>query len=325
MKKFIIMMIALLISSNLFGIVAISGERESFQVMLKLELIKDDNTSVTVLDGTEYLELKTDTNATGIGASLAGVRPADGVYTKVKYTVYKFKHKLHINDGTADYYTTDKSITQGDSWALSTSIADYGYTETVPALPFVTEVTLPKPLEIVSGTDANLVFVNKYDTGFGIDYTTSIDQATWIDEPTIATAFLPSVPAQTITFDIVYTDSSGSTLTNTVTLFRDANDSLIGGYMMRPTAAALNGSFLLSGSNNTTAYTLSFQNGDDSNDGITGNDYYDINVSIDCTYNGFNALVVDEIVNGVSVGDTLASSYSLATRGSAICTTITLP
>ena len=341
MKKLIAMTIGLLISSNLFAIVSITGERESFQVMLKLELIRDDNTSVTILDGSKYVELKTDSNTTGIGTSLAAIRPDDGIYTKIKYTVYKFKHKLYVSDGVTTYYTTNKSIAMGESWALSPNINEYGYTETIPATPLITEVILPKPLDIVSGSDASLVFINKYDNGFNIDYNSSlgIDQAIWVDEPTIATAFLPDIPAQTITFDLLYRDSNYNIVRqNTITLFLDENNALTGGYMMRPVNAALNGSFLLQGTStpSTTSsivsYFLSFQNGNDNDDNISGDDYYDINITIDCPSNTYvfvlGAIPVDEFVDGVSVGDKLITDNSLTLDPRNLdvkCNTISLP
>jgi len=326
MKRFIIALIALLINSNLFGIVTITGERESFQVMLKLELIRDDNTSVTLLDGTKYVELKSDSNTTGIAASLSAVRPDDGVYTKIIYTVYKYKHKLHINDGTADYYTTDKSIVQGESWNLSTNIAEYGYTVTTPPSPIRTEIVLAKPLELVSGSDASLIFVNKYDAGLGVDYNATIDQATWIYEPTVASSFLPSIPTQTRSFEIAYV-GSGDEVRNKITLFMGNTGELLGGYMMKLSEAAFNATYLTVGDQNGDDYILSFQDADDDSDGIHGDDYYDINVTLDCSNNAYSNFRIDVVVDNVHLGDVIGEQaiYRTVTVGDLNCSDVTVP
>jgi len=58
-----ILLALLFIGSSLFGAIGDAGsERVSFQAMIKVELIKEDNSTVTILDGTKFIELKTDGN-----------------------------------------------------------------------------------------------------------------------------------------------------------------------------------------------------------------------------------------------------------------------
>jgi len=326
MKYYITIIIAIFINSSLFGIVNITGERESFQVMLKLELIRDDNSSVTLLDGTKYVELKADTNVTGIAASLNTVRPADGVYTKIIYTVYKYKHKLHINDGTTDYYTTDKIIAEGDSWALSSDINEYGYTITVPATPIKTEIVLAKPLELVSGSNASLVFVNKYDTGLGVDYNSTLDTATWISEPTVASSFLPAMPTKTLSFEIGYV-GSGDEVRNKITLFLDNKGELLGGYMMKLSPAAFNGTYLTVGNRNGDDYILSFQDATDAADGVNGDDYYDVNITLDCTNSTYTNFTINVIVDNMNLGDVIGEQaiYRAVSLGDLTCSDVIVP
>ena len=329
MKK--ILLALLFIGSSLFSAVGDAGsERVSFQAMIKVELIKDDNSTVTILDGTKFIELKTTGNSTGLGASLEAVRPENGTYKGVKYTVTKFKHKLKIVSGATTYYTTEKEVANHASWDLSQNESDYGYTTTLtPTGGYVTTVTFPKPLVLESGSGASLVFVNQYlPNNVRFETNGNIESSTWIDETTKATAILPAMPTQSIVFDVNYKKASNPDLTNTITVFLDKNGDLIGAYQMRPdTNKALNGSFLLGGTKTNDRYTLKFQNGNDSHDGIDGDDYYDVNVTLNCTNSTYSSLGVNEIVDGAN--PTIAKpnnqdDYTLTTNGSITCADISI-
>jgi len=325
-----ILLTLLFIGSSLFaGIGEAGSERVSFQAMIKVELIKDDNSTVTILDGKKFIELKTDGNTTGLGASLDAVRPADGTYIGVKYTVTKFKHKLKIVSGATTYYTTEKEVANGASWNLSQNESNYGYTTTLaPAGGYVTTVTFPKALVLASGSDSSLVFINKYMSKVSYETNSNIESSTWIDEITQATSFLPTMPTKSIVFDVNYTKASNPDLTNTITVFLDKDSDLIGAYQMRPNSnKALNGSFLLGGVKTNDTYILKFQNGDDSNDGINGNDYYDMNVKLDCTNSTYTSLGINEIIGGTNpiiAKPNNQDGYTLTTSGSITCTDINI-
>jgi hypothetical protein len=329
MKK--ILLAILFIGSSLFGAIGDAGsERVSFQAMIKVELIKEDNSTVTILDGTKFIELKTDGNSSGLGASLEAVRPANGTYKGVKYTVTKFKHKLKIVSGNTTYYTTDKEVENGASWDLSTDENNYGYTTTLaPSGGYITTVTFPKPLVLEKGSDASLVWVNQYLPN-NINYETNgnIENSKWIDETQKARGFLTAMPTKTIEFDIIYTKSSENNLTNTITVFLDKDNDLLGAFSMRPdTDKALNSSSLTSGSKVNNDYTFRFSNGNDSDDGTDGDDYYDLNITLNCTDSSYSNLVINEVIDGAAPTTAKPNNqdgYTLTTSGNIICTDINI-
>ncbi len=330
MKKIILAII--FVGSSLFSAIGDAGsQRVSFQVMIKVELIKEDNSMVTVLDGTKFIELKTTGTSTGLGTSLEAARPSDGSYKGVKYTVLKFKHKLKVVSGATTYYTTQKEVTNGASWDLSTDVNSYGYTTTLaPTGGYITTVIFPKVLTLASGSDASLVFVNQYLPN-NVRYETNgnIESSTWIDETTKATGFLPAMPSKTLVFDVTYTKASNPTLTNTITVFLDASGDLIGAYQMRPeNDKALNGSFFIQGSKSNNDYIFRFQEGNDSDDATDGDDYYDVSITLDCASSTYSNPVINEVVDGgapVTAKPNNEAGYTLTTTGTVTCTNISIP
>jgi hypothetical protein len=324
-----ILLALLFIISSLFSDTGETGSKnESFQIMVKIELIKEDNSLVTILDGTNFIELKTDGNTTGLGESLEAVRPENGTYKGIKYTAYKFKQKAKIISAGTTYYTADVNITEGASYDLSSDIDNYGYT--IVTLPNdVTTVTFPKKLVIADGSDSSIVWINKYVLNQVI-YETSgtIESSTNIREIEEATAFLPAIPAKTVVFDVNYTKTSNPTLTNKITAFLDKDGDLIGAYQMRPDSnKALNGSELLQGSKTNNDYTFRFQNGDDSQDGTNGDDYFDVSLSLDCTNSTYSSLVINEIEDGgtpTTAKPNNQDGYTLSVSGSIACTDINI-
>ena len=327
-----IFLLLFLVSQSLLATVGDAGSvRESFQAMLKVELIKDDNSTVTILDGTKFVELKTTASTTGIGASLSAIRPADGTYVGVKYTVTKFKHKLKVVSAGTTYYTVEKVVPNGGEWGLSTDVKDYGYTTTLaPAGGYVTSVTFPTPLVLSSGSNAQLIWINQYEPN-SVQYETNsnVENSTWIDETTKATAFLTAIPTKRVVFDIEYSKTNEPTLTNTVTVFLDANDNLLGAYNMRPDSnKALNGSFLIKADKTNNSYTFYFQNGNDSDDGVDGDDYYIVKVDLDTSNSKYSSMEIEEVIDGaapVTAKPDNQSGYTLKTSGDINSTTIVLP
>jgi len=333
MKK-ILLSILLIAGSSLSGnsssgIGEAGSKVDSLQVNAKIELIKTDDTTVTVLDGNEFLELKTDGDTTGVAEALEANRPPNGTYKGIILTVTKFKHKLKIVSGATTYYTTNKEVPNGKSWDLSTDEKDYGYTtELAVNGKTVTTVTFPKPLVLTAGQDANLVFVNQFDPSVLYQTEGTIETLHWAGQIRKMTGVLPAQPTQSIVFDINYTDGTNN-LDNTVTAFLDDQGNLIGAHMMRPDNQALNGSFLLGGSKTDNDYTFRFQNGDDNDDGINGDDYYDINATINCTNSNYLNLTIQEVQDGgdpktAQPNNSNDSSYTLTTSGSATCTDLNI-
>jgi hypothetical protein len=330
-KKILLAM--LFIGSSLLASIGDEGSKqESFQVMVKFELIKEDNSTVTILDGTEFLEVKSDLNTTGLGASLGAVRPANGNYKGIKYTVTKLKQKSKIVVGATTYYTKDKTIAEGDSFALGqtndiNSVSDYGYTTTT--LPTdVTTLIFPKILTLASGSDASIIWVQKY-TPNKVIYETAgtVEASTNIREDEILFSILPAMPTKTIVFDVNYTKDSNPTLTNTITAFLDKEGDLIGAYQMKPESnKALNGSDLTQGTKINNDYSIRIQNHNDSGDGINGDDYYDINVTLNCTNSTYSSLIINETQDGVSATalPNGQAGYTLTTSGNVICTDINI-
>ena len=334
MKK--ILLSVLLIGSSLFGEVGEAGsKRESFQLKIKVELIKEDNTRVTILDGTNFIELKTKETQTGLAAELEAVRPDNGIYIGAKYTVTQFKHMLKIVDSQdITYYTVNKEVPLGNSWGLSTNVNDYGHTTTVvPGEGFSTTVMFPKVLTLKDGSDASLIWVNQYlpnSLRYELDGATSIMDIKWADEATKVTAFLPAEPSKTIVFDVIYTKSGADNLTNTITALLDTDGDLIGAYQMRPsTNSALNGSFLIQGTKTDNAYLFRFQNGDDSGDGTDGDDYFDVEVTLNCLNSSYSNLIITEVKDGGAAVTAKPSrpdgdGYSLTESGTVACTDLNL-
>ena len=326
MKK--ILLSVLLMGSSLFA-VSTGGERESFQAKIKVELIKEDKSMVTILDGTNFIELKTTGDQAGLADTLEAVRPENGNYIGVKFTVTAFKHKLNVTVGPdTTYYTVDTEVEWGDIWGVSTDINDYGYTTTLaPEGGYSTTVTFPKVLTLASGSDASLVWVNQYLPD-SVRFETEGDVAdlTWADETTKVTAILPAMPTQTIVFDVVYTQDGVPNLTNTITALLDTEGDLIGAYQMRPDSnQALNGSFLTQGTKTDSAYTFRFQNGNDIEDGdsIEGDDYYDVNVTLDCGTPSYSNLIINEVIDGAEP-ITPNPGYTLTESGTITCTDLNL-
>lgn len=329
-----ILLALLFIGISLFGagyswVLGEAGSKvESFQVMIKMDLIKEDNSTVTILDGSKFLEVKTDGNETGIGDTIEAIQPPDGKYIGVKFKVTKFKHKLKVVSAGTTYYTTKEEIASTSTWDLSTDSDDYGYTTTLaPQGGEVTTVFFPKTLIIESGSKASLIFINQY-VPHRVIYETAgtVLASTWIGETSIVTTILPAIPSKSIAFDVRYSKAGETDMTNTITAFLDSKGDLIGAYMMRPEYKALNGSFLLSGTKTGNDYTFKFQNGDDSRlDGIDGNDYYNVKVALNCNNSTFSDLDIN-VVGGDTNADPSDDGYSLAaTSGTVTCKTISIP
>ena len=325
----------MLILSTVFSQAIEGNKRESFQAKISVDLIKTDNSIVNILDGTQFVELKTTFDATDFGEVLSGLTAPIGEYKGVTLTVSAFKHKLKIHpmdDYEPMFYTTDREVAYGEQWLLSTNSADYGYTTTLaPEGGFVFSTTFPKPLQITADGEANLIWINKFSTIVNYEFPDGIDENTehnlskinWADEATLIRAFLPDIPSKMLSYTIRYTQEGESVKENRVTYFLNSSNELIGAFMSRLPNKALNGSNLILGNNNGNNYSIRFQDGNDSNDGINGNDYYDVNVTLDCEADNPNR-VTNISVEAHGVASLPDDGYTL-NGANLSCTDISMP
>jgi hypothetical protein len=322
-----ILLAMLFIGNSLFANAnyADSGSEIETQYMMKLSLIKEDNSKVEILDGTKYLKLQSDANVSGIGASLEAVRPSDGTYIGVEYSVPKFKKKIKLISANTTYYSKEFEKNSNDPYALSQNEQDYGYTTTI--LPTnSTRLLFPKSLILKKGTDSSLFFTNQF-TPNKVIYETmgTIENSSTIRSEELLSVFLPSLPKKKVTININYTKTNENNLTNTVILFLDSEDDLIGGFLARPLSnIALGGNDLLEGNKNSNDYTLKFKNADDSAD---DNDYFSISGTFDCTNSTYSSLVISEVKDGGTPSTAKPQNqdgYSLIESGNITCTDINI-
>jgi len=329
-----IILILFLIITGLFGIGSTGGygeagsKVESFQVKVKLDLIKDDNTTVNIYNGDDFIEVKADGNSSAIADMLSATMPPNGKYRGIKITTIEFKKKAKIKVGGVMYYTKNINIPNGQEWNLTTDETQYGYTTTSAAQgggQEVMSIIFPKILNI-TGSDTTLYYVNRYKPD-SIKYETEsdVEHSHWIGDTEVVNTFMPSKPEKEMTFEIEYSKTGEENLTNKVTIYLDENGDLTGAHMMRPRPQALNGSFMIGGEKSGNEYKLNFRNGDDYNDGVDGDDYYEVKVSLDCNSSHYSDLIVYDH-NGTIISfphSATTDGYILKNSGTATCSDVT--
>ncbi|MBI3813386.1 MAG: fibronectin type III domain-containing protein [Nitrospinae bacterium] len=310
------------------GTGATGSSMDGFKVKVdKIELMKNDNTWVTVYSGSEYLET-VGTAANSIAGVLNGSMPPAGIYTSVKPTISNFKIKVKIvspTDGKT-YYTTAQTVVYGSTtpWTLSTSSASYDYiTITSVDVGNTNTTTFPTPLTVTGNSSVNLVWANE---GSGIVTYNSYsidglpDAVTWASEPSLVTATLPGMPSKQIRFDLTASRTTTPfSRSNTITFLLDSSGNLLGGTCYRPAQEFINGFFLKSGSlsnvsnnGNTATFDVSFWEG-------MNRGYYQITGSYDCgastsgTYSSLTVMGKD------GVPDYTGGGYTLNTTGPVTC------
>ena len=304
------------------------SEVDSYQVRLNLDLIRDDNTTVNILDGSAYLEVK----CTGIEPCVADVintaLPPEGEYTGVIFRVTGFKYRAKVVSGGVAYYTTNQTVIHSHPWNLSTDIADYGtttvtYRASDLAHGETNRVYFAKPMHISSSSDSTLILISKFMPNH-IEYETESDMShvTRISESEEALAFLPYMPKYKIAFDIVYKAPPGGTdKRNKFTIFLDENREVLGAFMQRIENMALNGSFFISGKKqSSTKYELRIQSGNDNRYGGIGDDYYTISVDLNCNTHKYGDLsITAKSSAGAPNPFPDTTLYTLQTSGSIEC------
>ena len=323
MKKILIIILIL------NGLWAIGETRESFQAKVKVDLIKSDNSIVNILDGSEFIELKTTGEDTDFGGVLSNSQIPLGEYKGVKITISAFKHKLILaNDDGQLFYTTDQTVAHNAQWLLSTNEDEYAHTTTLtPEGGFVLSTTFPTLLKITDDNEANLIWINEfggavtYEFPDGVINDGNLSKINWADEATLLRAFLPDMPTKKLSYTIRYTNDGAGVKENRVTYFLNTEDELIGAFMSRPHNQALNGADLLEGSKNGNIYSIKFQDGDDSNDGVVANDYYEVNVTLSCPNTSENITIS---TSGVAELPSAEDGYTL-TVANLQCSNISIP
>lgn len=259
MKK--ILLGLLLLGNFLFAAPAAPyGQVDIDEVKLKVELIKDDNTAVTILDGTKYLKLNgTSSTATSVGQALEGVKPAVGTYQSVRWTPMGFRIKAKIVAGATTYYTKNITVPEDDttSWALSTNVLDYASTTITPgSVTHTVTVKFPTPLVVSSTNGVNLFYVSKFDGD--VNYAGILPNVTWISNIMEAFGFVTNAPAKIAQFDLIYNKNT-TDYKNKISLLFDANNKLLGAHSSEGTGGydrALSGGFIKEATNSGNAYTI---------------------------------------------------------------------
>jgi len=292
---------------------------DSKLIQVKVELVKDDNSTVTLLDGNEYVEIKSDSNATAISDTIHKNLPESGIYIGVRYTVNKIKTKAQIVLAGTTYYTLDTSVNSGESWDLSTDPTKKDYTTMTPSFTDENYVKFTKPL-VISNADATIYSVSKFSKNIQLEWTDfAPEHIHWIGEEQIFTGILSQEPKKEINFDINYTKGS-SWKSNKLTILTDGNYSILGAHMSRPSMYALNGSFFKDGKDTEGGYEIDIHKADNSNS------FFRINVDINCSGGTYtlNYLYLHPTENtNTNPGIVSDEGYTLNTNGSVQCKDIT--
>jgi len=252
------------IGSSLFGAVGEAGSSVDIdEVKLKVELIKDDNTTVTILDGTKYLKINgSSSTATSIGQALEGIKPAVGTYTHVRWTPMGFRIKVKFIDNGTTYYSTNTTVPEDDttSWQFSTTETDYASTIiTQGAVTHTVTVKFPTALVVSEDKAVDLFYVSKFtgDVQYSIRKATMADQ-TWVSNTLEAFGFITNTPAKIAQFDLIY-NKSGTDYKNKISLLFDENNNILGSHSSEGTGGAeraLSGGFIKESNTTSTGYTI---------------------------------------------------------------------
>jgi len=310
----------LLIGNTLFAAIGQTGSTVDIdEIKLKVELIKDDNTSVTILDGTKYLKINgNSSSATSIGEALEGIKPPAGTYTHIRWTPLGYRIKVKFIDNNITYYSTSTTVPEDDttSWHFSTTETDYAST-TITQGTVTNTVTIKFPTALIVTNDktVNLFYVSKF-TG-DVQYSTSkatIADQTWVSNTMEAFGFLTTTPAKIAQFDLVY-NLSGTTYKNKISLFFDENNNILGSHSSEGTAGAdraLHGGFVKESNTTSNGYTITTEG-----EGFPQVVSFDFNIS---TCSNYSNLTVDrwQTSNPDLTGGTLTTS------GSVTCTDINI-
>ncbi len=288
---------------------------ESKLIQVKVKLVKDDNSTVTLLGGNEYMEIKSDSNLTAISDTIIENLPESGTYIGARYTVNSIKTKAQIVFAGTTYYTLEKNVNSGESWDLSTDPTKMDYTTMTPSHTDENYVKFTKPL-VISNAGATIYFVNKFSKNIQLEWTDfAPEHIGWIGEEQIFTGILSQEPKKEISFDINYTKGS-SWRSNKLTILTDGNYSILGAHMSRPFMYALNGSFFKDGKDTGGGYEIDIHKADNSGK------FFRINVDINCssetyTLNYLNLHSTETISGNPRIVSN--NAYTLTTNGSVQC------
>ncbi len=255
----------------------VGSKMDSFQFKVtSIDLIEPDDSPENVYSGDTFLETSGDGSTSIVGA-MNGTFPPEGDYKGVIVTGTGFKIKLMLVIEGITYYTIDETINQGDTWNLSTNIADYGYTVINAGEAMDIKTIFSTPLTVTSGQPVNLGWV--LQRGESINFDGDIESGiTWAQQVDLVRAFTPDTPTKYVQFDLKTTTGK----TNTLTILLDDSGQSLGGFSHRHDIYAMNGSFMSAGtlstsdSGTTGTFVLTFPDSDnDSNPDIIVEGQYD--------------------------------------------------
>ena len=324
MKK--ILLALLFMGSSLFAQVGEEGSKvESEEIKLEVKLIKDDNTSITILDGTKYLRLngQSETN-TSIGQALEGTKPPAGTYTHIQWTPKGFRTKAKVKIDDIFYYTQNITVPEDDTtpWQVTDDKSKYGKTiiesggnGTVTATATVT-VKFPQPLIVTDDKPVELYTIVKF--GNDVQYGSSdgsIENIRDIGKEMTNFLFTSTAPAKKAYFVLEYL-KGGTTYKNGISLFFDKNDNLIGAYSSEGADGAMHGGFVLKANDlGNNQYKLIVW--DDPDESGQNEIKHEVSFTLDCSNSTYSNLSVNQWANDMQGG-------TLTENGTATCSDINI-
>lgn len=176
--------------------------------------------------------------------------PPAGTYTGFRFKVSKIATKAKIKlAGIAQYkYTTnqDMTITQGmendakPAWELSDDENDWGYATHNYDGGLQVNVDFPAPLVVSGSGPVNIVWALDIDNDkVFYDVHKDTNNITYIYPDEKVNTILPAKPATRVDLSL-----DGHSIDNVLSLFFDANGSLLNGYCHRMKDSVFNGNYL---------------------------------------------------------------------------------
>ena len=325
MKK--IFLAIFLIGSSLLAQVGEEGSKvESEEIKLEVKLIKDDNTTVTVLDGSQYLKLngQSETN-TSIGQALEGTKPPSGTYTHIQWTPKGFRTKAKVKIGGIFYYTKDITVPEDDTtpWQVTNDESQYGKTIIESggegSVTATVTVKFPQPLVVTNDKPVELYTIVKFGNDVQYDSNDgSIENIRNIGKEMTNFLFTSTAPAKRAYFVLEYL-KDGTTYKNGISLFFDKNDNLIGAYSSEGADgadAAMHGGFVLEANDlGNNQYKLIVW--DDPDENGQNEIKHEVSFTLDCSNSTYSNLSVNQWASDMQGG-------ALTESGTAICSNISI-
>ena len=325
MKKTLLAL--LFMGSSLFAQVGEAGSKvESEEIKLDIKLIKDDNTSVTILDGTKYLKLNGQSKTeTSIGQALEGTKPPAGTYTHIQWTPKGFRKQAKVVIGGTTYYTKNITVPEDDTtpWQVTTDINDYGKTVIesggAGSVTATVKVKFPQPLIVTNNKPVELYTIVKFGNDIQYDSNDSSTQNIRnIGKEMTSFLFTSTAPVKKAYFVLEYVKNN-TTYKNGISLFFDKDNKLIGAYSSEGADGAdgaMHGGFVLEANDlGNNQYKLIVW--DDPDENGQNEIKHEVTFSLDCDNASYTSLDVNQWASNMQGG-------TLTQNGTATCSDINI-